>query len=202
MNVLRMSLLLAAATATACTTTGPQESTPADDWCRTAITELTNAQRGWYEKEKTDGIDDTWMLAGPGPPATDAAIHAAEQRLGVHFDQQYTQWLRHANGWKYFSGAVTFFSLDEIARDSIPAENLRAFLEGAELTPDRVGVDSFDTLIVIGGTWDGKDFLAIEAAPTPETASMPVYEFGYGDFTEYDDFRTFLRTEIETLNQM
>ncbi|MEU4313826.1 SMI1/KNR4 family protein [Nocardia sp. NPDC024068] len=202
MNVLRVSLLLIAAMATACTSTGPQGPAPADDWCRTAITELTDAQRAWYEKEKTGGVDDTWMLTSPEPPATDAAIQAAEQRLGVHFDQQYTQWLHHANGWRNFSGASTFFPLDEIARDSIPAESLRVFLEAAELTPDRVGIDSFDKLLVIGGTRDGKYFLAIEAAPSPETASMPVYEFAYGDVTEHDDFKTFLRTEIDTLKQM
>jgi hypothetical protein len=202
MNVLRVSLLLVAAMATACTSTSPPEQAPAEDWYQTAITQLTDAQRAWYEKEKSNGIDDSWMLTSPEPPATDEAIHAAEQRLGVHFDQQYTQWLHHVNGWKSYSSARDFFPLDVIARDSIPAENLRVYIESGELTPDRVGVDSFDDLVVIGGTEEGTAFIAIEAAPNPETASMPVYEFGYGDVIKYDDFKTFLQKEIDTLNQM
>ncbi|MCX5044831.1 SMI1/KNR4 family protein [Aldersonia sp. NBC_00410] len=188
--------------ATACTSTGPDEQTPADDSYQTAITELTDAQRAWYEKERTDGIDSSWMLTSPEPPATDEAIHVAEQRLGVHFDQQYTQWLHHVNGWKSFSGATDLLPLDSIARDSLPAQGLQVYSESGELTPDRVGVDSFDDLIVIGGTEEGSNFIAIEAAPNPETASMPVYEFGHGDVTKYDDFKTFLQSEIDTLNQI
>jgi hypothetical protein len=202
MNVSRVSLLLVAAMATACTSTSPSEQAPAEDWYQSAITQLTDAQRAWYEQEKTDGIDSSWMLSNPEPPATDEAIHAAQQRLGVHFDQQHTQWLRHANGWKSFSGATDLFPLDAIARDSLPAANLRVFLESGEFTPDRVGVDSFDDLIVIGGTEEGTDFITIQAAPTPETASMPVYEFSHGDFTKYDDLKTFIQSEIDTLNQM
>ncbi|MBF6171315.1 SMI1/KNR4 family protein [Nocardia blacklockiae] len=141
------------------------------------------------------------MLTTPNPPPDEAQIRAAESRLGINFDSQYEEWLRHANGWKFFSGAHSLFPVESISRDSVAAQNLSAFLQSGEFTPTQLGVDSFDQLVVIGGTDDGAAFIALRATNAPCTESTPVYTFGHGDFEKHDSFKTFLRNEIEVLER-
>ncbi|MBF6065145.1 SMI1/KNR4 family protein [Nocardia terpenica] len=202
MKLLRTSLFLIAALTAACTSSryAPQAS-PSDDWCRSAISELTNAQRAWYEKGKAEGHDDTWMLTAPKSPADDASIQAAENRLGVKFDDQFKDWLHHVNGWEDFSGAESLLPVGELSRDSVPEQNFRAFLAGGEFTPNRIGVDSFDQLVVIGGAEDGSSYIAIRAVTNTDTPSMPVYTFSHGDFLKHDDFKSYIQSEINLLKQ-
>ncbi|WP_040749255.1 SMI1/KNR4 family protein [Nocardia transvalensis] len=201
MKLFRASLLLLAALAAACASGQQAPANPADDWCRAAITDLTRAQHAWYEKDKAQGHDDAWMLTTPNPPIDDARIQAAEHRLGVRFDNQFKEWLRHADGWRFFSGADSLFPVEEISPDSTPAQNLRAFLRSGEFTPAQIGVDSFDQLIVVGGTDDGASFIALRAATDTENESAPVYTFGHGDFEKHDSFRTFIQNEVDLLEQ-
>ncbi|WP_169816298.1 SMI1/KNR4 family protein [Nocardia miyunensis] len=202
MSFVRTSLLLIAAFTAACSTQAHPPAKPSGNWCQTAIAQLTVAQRALYEKDKAQGIDDSWMLTRPGGPASEADIQAAETRLGTHFDEQYKQWLRHANGWESFSGSDDLFSLGQVARDSIEARNMQVFIQSAEFTPQQLGITSFDQLIVVGGSLSGNAyFIAVQEAPDSNTSSMPVYTFSSGDFTRYDNFKTFIQKEVEALEE-
>ncbi|WP_327147002.1 SMI1/KNR4 family protein [Nocardia sp. NBC_01327] len=46
---------------------------------------------------------EVWRYAPPNPPASDVDIAAAEQRLGVFFDDAYLDLLRTCNGWPVFA---------------------------------------------------------------------------------------------------
>ncbi|WP_433671388.1 SMI1/KNR4 family protein [Nocardia sp. CA-136227] len=54
------------------------------------------------------------LSAAPNPPATDAEIDAAEQRLGVSFDAAYRDFLRCCDGWSRF-GNIHLFGAGELA---------------------------------------------------------------------------------------
>ncbi|MGV9679283.1 SMI1/KNR4 family protein [Nocardia sp. NPDC003482] len=199
MRLIRTSLLLVAAVAAACSTTHPTQAVPADDWCRVAIDELSKAQRDKYERDKAQGNDKPWLLTRPGPPASDAAIREAQSRLGVRFDQQYTQWLRHVNGWESFASASDFFPVEQVSRDSRAAQNFSTFLDAGEFTPAEVGVDSLERLIVIGGSVDGDAYFIVLQTSDADVPGMPVFEFSHGDFARYDDLKTFIQRRIERL---
>lgn len=178
------------------------DATSAENWCRIVIAQLIEAQRSRYDRDKARGIDSFRMLSRPEPGADEQEIRDAEALLGVHFDRQYTQWLRCVNGWESLCGTDDLFALDQFIHDSGPVDDLRDLLEQWHITPGLLGIESFDRLIVVGGSLQGLDkYIAIMAARDSDTASMPVYTFADGGYTEYADFATFIRREIEILGE-
>lgn len=195
MRFLRTTVLLlaVAAVANACSQSPPTDHGDSD-WWSTAVETLKDEQKAEYDRQQENGHDDAWMLTAPGPPATDADVSAAEDRLGIRFDEQYKEWLHYVNGWRFYCGGDSLYSLKDVAQDSPKRRNLLTWLDSAELTPKDLGVDSFDDLLVIGGA-DGAYFIATTASEQKRDVA-PILEFGGGVVT-HANLKAYIQANID-----
>ncbi|MBF6130431.1 SMI1/KNR4 family protein [Nocardia brasiliensis] len=195
MRVLQWSLIAVVVAVCACSRT-PSTSEP-DDWIPQAVSDLKALQKAWYDADLASGMRSDWMLHGPNPPATTDVITAAEDRLGVRLDDQYRDWLtRVGNGWPAFSGGITLYSLDEISRDLPSHQILVQFLQEESKTPQDLGAESYDDLLVIGGTADGVDYVTLACPNRQPCASAPVWIVDRGDYTRFDSLKDCVQRKI------
>ncbi|MFE3195436.1 SMI1/KNR4 family protein [Nocardia sp. NPDC059240] len=195
MRVLRWSLIAVVVTLCACSRT--PSATDSEDWIPQAVADLKTLQKAWYDADLANGMRSDWMLKGPNPPAATDTVSAAEDRLGVRLDDQYRAWLtRVGNGWPAFSGGITLHSLVEISRDLPSYQNLVKFLREESKTPQDLGTDSYDNLLVIGDTADGIDYVTLACPNRQPCASAPVWIVDRGDYTRFDSLKDFIENQI------
>ncbi|MQY20432.1 SMI1/KNR4 family protein [Nocardia macrotermitis] len=162
-----------------------------------AITTLSAEQKRWHEADKVKGVDSSWKLTPPNPAATDAEIQAAEQRLASKLDDQLKDWLRHANGWNNFSGGDSLYPASELTRDSHERTFLLETLQINDVTPAELEMDSFDSLIVIGGNRQSY-FIVTTGCGDHSRPSAPVWEID-GDHKKYARLEEFIQSTIDLM---
>lgn len=108
-------------------------------------------------------IESVWEFHMPSVAATEAEVCLVESELGRNLDNQYREFLRHANGWRCFLQAIDLFSLEDLQNGERhdKARTLLASLEPLEkvcgeatenVMPIAVSQDSIDLFIVVGDT--------------------------------------------------
>ncbi len=201
MRAARTSMVLMAALAICCACSKPSSDAPShesDDWWRNAIASLTQEQKRWYEADKAAGKDSSWMLTAPNPPASDVEIADAEARAGVKLDEQYKEWLRHTNGWRFFSGGDSLYPTGELSKDSRDRTILLGVIDEYGVQPGELEMRSFEPLVVIGGA-SGDYFIAAVGCEQSGCATAPVWEISGGDHVKYGSFQEFLQARIDRM---
>ncbi|MFI9407365.1 SMI1/KNR4 family protein [Nocardia sp. NPDC052316] len=82
------------------------------DWTR-MLAEMAAINR--FAKQQSDYVDATI----PYPGADDSAVNAAEQRLGLHLDPEYREFLGHADGWPRWDGHQSLLGTREMVTDTV-----------------------------------------------------------------------------------
>ncbi|MCX5044832.1 SMI1/KNR4 family protein [Aldersonia sp. NBC_00410] len=177
MRLVRTTVILLAALAAgaAC---APSDPDAPGDWCEEAIVNLTSGQQRLYDysRARHPNLDREWIATKPNPPATEASISAAEQRLGTHFDQQLRQQFAHADGWQSFAGTSSLYSTSELTTDSPVRTIMNDLMDEFGVTADELGVQSLDDLILIGANDVSDTFILTTGCPDDNCASAPVWD--------------------------
>ncbi|MGW4248254.1 SMI1/KNR4 family protein [Nocardia sp. NPDC004722] len=175
-------------------------SEQSSDWVPPVIAALKAEQKNWYDQCLAVGQKSDWMLTEPNPAASSDDIRAAEARLGIRFDDQYKQWLGHVNGWKSFWGGGELYALGDISKDSPEHKVMLEVFHDFSVQPSDLQMDSFDNLIIIGGTADGIQYVTVGGLEQ-QCASAPVWEIESIECIRFGDLREFLDRKI-TLARM
>lgn len=193
MRSTRWSLIvLVALAACACSSKPAEEPT---DWVPPVISSLKAQQKDWYDENLAVGRKSDWMLTEPNPGAAPEDIRSAETRLGTHFDDQFKQWLAHANGWTAFSGGGDLYALSDISKDSPEHKVMLEVFQQYAVQPRDLEMDSFDNLIIIGGTADGIRYVTV-GCQQQQCASAPVWEIESTEYTRFGDLKEFLNRKV------
>ncbi|MFI5782419.1 SMI1/KNR4 family protein [Nocardia sp. NPDC051570] len=193
MRSTRWSLIILMAIA-ACACSDKPAGQPGD-WVPPVISSLKQQQRHWYDANLALGRKSDWMLTEPNPAASPEDIRTAEARLGIRFDDQYKQWLAYANGWTAFSGGGNLYALSDISKDSPEHKVMLDTFHEYSIQPSDLEMDSFDNLIIIGGTADGIVYVTV-GCREQQCASAPVWEVESTDHTRFADLKEFLNRKI------
>lgn len=166
-----------------------------DDWVPSIISMLKAQQRDWYDRNSGTGRMSEWMLSAPNPGAAPDDIHAAETTLGLRFDDQYRQWLSHVNGWTAFSGGGDLYPLGDISKNSPEHRAMLDMFRESLIEPGDLEMDSFDNLVLIGGTPDGIQYVTV-GSPEQRRTAAPVWEIEDIEYTRFGDLKEFLTREV------
>ncbi|MBA0044828.1 SMI1/KNR4 family protein [Mycobacteroides sp. LB1] len=109
---------------------------------------LSEQQKALHEK------DPRYDLPGTPKPATRDDIRAKERQWGRYLDADHRDLLQISDGLRAFCGFEHLFSLADSAPGSKNWKRMKAYIEGASLTPEYFGAHSFDQLIPVIGSDD------------------------------------------------
>ncbi len=124
----------------------------------------------------------------PQPPATDEAIAAAEQALERTFPESYKAFLKAANGWEYFAWGVSLFSTEDLIGDAMEeAEETLSYSEDLE--------DEVKAALPIGASEDNATVILL-------CEDGSVMRHLYEEIGRWPDMAAYLRSRIQTLNEM
>ncbi|MFB7718412.1 SMI1/KNR4 family protein [Nocardia sp. NPDC056100] len=165
------------------------------DWVPRVISSLKTQQKAWYDENLAVGRKSDWMLTEPNPGASPEDIRATEARLGVRFDEKYKQWLAHVDGWTAFSGGGDLYQLANMSMDSPEHKVMIDTFREYSIQPRDLEMDSFDNLIIVGGTADGIQYVTT-GCPEPQCASAPVWEIQNIEYTRFDSVEDFLNRKV------
>ncbi|MGH3723383.1 MAG: SMI1/KNR4 family protein [Mycobacterium sp.] len=134
---------------------------------------LADQQRALHQK------DPRYDLPGAPKPTTHDDIRAKERAWGQYLDADHRALLLVSDGLHAFCGVDDLFSLADSAPGSQNWERMKAFIEGASLTPASFGAHSFDQLIPVIGS--GNDDVMTIAVSHPYFSDEPGIVFQLGD---------------------
>ncbi|MBF9315181.1 hypothetical protein BKG69_17380 [Mycobacteroides chelonae] len=109
---------------------------------------LADQQKALHEK------DPVYGLPGPLQPAARKDIRAQERQRGLYLDADHRELLQISDGLRFFCGFDDLFSFADSMPGSKNWEGMKAYIEGASLTPEYFGAHSFNQLIPVLGTED------------------------------------------------
>lgn len=143
----------------------------------------------------------------PYPGADESALAAAEQRLGLHLDPQYRQFLNHADGWPRWDGYQSLLGTQEMVTDKIIFDGSRAtwstIFEGLHIFLEDGGEKAWDQphppiehLIPIEATQDVFYTAAIVGSPRAAAAPGPVFAFSSGGIERWQSFAHYMEHQI------
>ena len=163
------TLFLVAAFLCACVS--PSSSARHAEWS-SLVSMLADQQKALHEK------DTLYDLPGTPQPTTRKDIRTKERQWGLYLDADHRELLQISDGLHAFCGFDDLFSLADSAPGSTNWEGMKAYLEGASLTPEYFGAHSFNQLIPVLGTED--DYVMIIAVAHSYFSDEPgtVFELG------------------------
>lgn len=140
-------------------------------------------------------VGEPGMALPPNPPATDAAIAAAERRLGVRFDRAFRGFLRECDGWPRF-GTVQLYGAGDLGagekwrRDSTFAEMYFATeASGALIVPHGY------RRVLIGKAPVSQRFIMMVFPAVPGIGPSSCWDCTAGIDLRYPDFGAWARQE-------
>lgn len=135
----------------------------------------------------------------PNPPASEAAIAAAERRLGVCFDAEFREFLSVCDGWSRF-GSIQLFGVGDLAagekwrRDSACAEAyFGTDASGALVVPDGY------RRVLVGKTTFSPRFIVTMFPIRPEYGASPCWDCAAGIDLRYPDFGVWAEREAAAI---
>ncbi|MEU6582906.1 SMI1/KNR4 family protein [Nocardia sp. NPDC046763] len=136
----------------------------------------------------------------PNPPASEAAITAAERRLGVRFDAEFREFLLVCNGWSRF-GTIQLFGIGDLAagekwrRDSAIAEAyFRTEASGALVVPDGY------RRVLVGKTTVAQRFIVMLFPGEPAGGASACWDCMAGIDLKYPDFGVWAEHEAAAIS--
>jgi len=123
----------------------------------------------------------------PGDPATDEAIAKAEAALDRTFHESYRALLKTCDGWEYFSWGVSLFSTQQLIDDYEDAEETLSY---SEEVPEEL-----QSALIIGANENDATLYML-------CDDGSVVRHLYEEEERWPDLGAFLRSRIETLNDM
>lgn len=139
------------------------------------------------EREEAERQGDE-LYSKPHPPATDEAIAAAEQKLERAFPESYRAFLKAANGWEHFAWGVSLFSTDDLCGEEM--EGAKETLSYSEDLEDEV-----KAALPIGASEDNATVILL-------CEDGSVMRHLYEEIGRWPDMAAYLRSRIQTLNEM
>lgn len=130
-----------------CACVSPSSSARHDQWS-SLVAMLADQQKALHDK------DPVYGLPGPLQPATRKDIRAQERQRGLYLDADHRELLQISDGLRFFCGFDDLFSFADSMPGSKNWEDMKAYIEGASLTPEYFGAHSFNQLIPVLGTED------------------------------------------------
>ncbi|WP_327141326.1 SMI1/KNR4 family protein [Nocardia sp. NBC_01327] len=146
-----------------------------------------------YELQKK--VNEAQGLPGPSPlvttGASEQAIAAAEQRLGVVLDSSYSDVLRAVNGWPSFALSWNLFAAEDLGQShGLWAEANRdatAYFDGEG--DHAVTVPRGRKRVLLAAGADSARFLVGMLDTAAGAAASPCYDCAYGEDIEYASFQ-------------
>ncbi|MFI7000450.1 SMI1/KNR4 family protein [Nocardia sp. NPDC050175] len=139
--------------------------------------------------------DEPWRSAPPNPPATDADIAAAEQRLGVFFDEAYRELLRTCDGWPVF-GSSHFYGTGDLGVGELWVTTTDAIAEyfasegrAATKAPDG------HAFVLIAHSNASSRFIVAAFPTSAREPSSRCYDCQSGEDTPFDDIYAWAERE-------
>jgi hypothetical protein len=130
----------------------------------------------------------------PRAAATPQQIAEAEQLMGVRLHKQYRDFLLHANGWPYFSGAISLLGTE----DYMGSPMYQRALANIEALRQPVGyLSRSKSLLPIGVSDAALDTLCMPIARGGARATVIWYNNVEPE--EFLDFETFFNTLLERM---
>lgn len=190
---MRFSATVILVAALLCACVSPRSSARHDEWS-SLVSMLADQQKALHDK------DPLYGLPGTLTPTTRNNIRAKERQWGLYLDADHRELLQISDGLRAFCGFDDLFSLADSAPGSRSWEDMKAYIEGASLTPEYFGAHSFNQLIPVLGTED--DYAMIVAVAHSYFSDEPgtVFELGAGGpngIGQYPTLMDAVRTKSE-----
>lgn len=137
-------------------------------------------------------------FAPPRTPADPSALRAAIDRAGGALDDQYAEFLRHADGWPRLLHSYDLFGTTELFEQEFDAA-VDLLIELEDDVLEDAGVATSDELFPIGASAVAVDvFATVTSAPSPR----PVIWFA-GDVVErFESFEAFFQYMIDSNREL
>jgi hypothetical protein len=135
-----------------------------------------------------------WPYHLPRVAATQAQISAAESCLGHKLDEEYAQFLRHANGWPAFYQSVQLFGTEELLGNAAMENALRTVSYLEENVLKTSGVDRA-ALLPIAATDVDMDLFVIDRTGSPARAR--VIWFAGTEVQRFDSFNEYFLAMVD-----
>lgn len=154
-----------------CACVSPSSSARHDEWS-SLVSMLGDQQKTLHDK------DTRYDLPGTARPTTRDDIRATERQWGLYLDADHRDLLQVSDGMRAFCGFDDLFALADAGPGSKNWEGMKAYIEGASLTPEYFGAHSFNQLIPVFGTED--DYVMVIAVAHSYFSDEPgvVFELG------------------------
>jgi len=147
------------------------------------------AVMAWVKSELARAdVGKLWPYHLPRVAATQAQILTVESCLGYKLDEDYAQFLRHANGWPAFYQSVRLFGTEELLGNAAMENALRTVSYLEEDVLQTSGVDRA-MLLPIAATDVDMDIFVLDRTGLPARARV-IWFAGteiqrFGSFSDY-----------------
>ncbi|WP_405166624.1 SMI1/KNR4 family protein [Nocardia sp. NBC_01499] len=142
---------------------------------------------------------ESWRSAPPNPPATDADISAAEQRLGVLFDDAYRDLLRTCDGWPVFGNSQLYGTHDLGVSDdwAINKDAIEEYFasQGRDATTAPEG----HRFVLIAHDNSSSRFVVAAFPSSTREQSSRCYDCQSGEDTPFDDIYAWAQFESRAI---
>lgn len=142
------------------------------------------------EKYDQEGLYEQYR---PENGATEEEIRIVERSLGFTLDEQYRDFLKHANGWKNFNHTIPLFGTTQLFDLGLMGYVNKLLNECWEEIEETIGFTK-DELLSIAATSENTDVFLI-SKPSTRQSGVVIWIAGY-EIERYKDFKDFFSAMI------
>ncbi|MEC3951700.1 SMI1/KNR4 family protein [Nocardia sp. CDC153] len=167
---------------------------------------MVNDRLAWHDARALPETTASYRLPSPKAPGTaapDSSITAAEQRLGVVFDDSYLRVIRAVNGWASLAVTLNFFAVEDLGTEdsSWSANNVgaNAYFDSEE--DEVVEVPPGHARVMLAADHETARYLVAMIATDGRESQSVCYDCQSGYDLEYPSFEAWLAATIANAHE-